>query len=100
MTSTHSVHWTHDRDTICGRVICDGENAICRLWHAGGDEDCRTAEGSKVGDKCSCGAVLDKYGECGLIEWFDGNPAEFYDGPKDVGVHDGLIDLIWTGDGY
>ncbi len=113
--SDHRVEWTHDRDTIVGRIVCtadaDQGAAPCR-WtcSAASCQDGWSGQAEKDGD-----GWFHEYDEidgevvrhplrlesCNLVEYIDssGGIEESYGGGP-TEVRSGPVEVLWNGDYY
>jgi hypothetical protein len=88
MTELHRIEWTMQPDSLWARFVCTGDaDAECHIYcREGCEQACDHDKKSSV--------------SCGLVPWFDDDPAQtYYNGP-DTTPHDGPIVPEWTGDGY
>lgn len=88
LPEAHAVEWTLEREYVRGRIVCKGDDdSQCRAYCSNECEVWPCEHMPKMGKSCM------------VVEWFQDCASDYYDGPE-TQLRDGLIEPIWTGDGY
>jgi hypothetical protein len=84
----HEVRWTITPDSVRGALVCHGgQTAGCHAYCADGCESYPCEHPPTFGRGC------------GVLDWFEDSTECYYAGPE-TAIHDGPIEIQWTGEGY